>query len=508
MKEKAFLLVFLIVLGLTSFVSVVSAADEEMPGGESVINIGVGGTNVEATGVNCFDYYHFGSVVFTYPHAEKVSYAPGETASIITTIMNENDYAIVQGNVIAHVYYSNTASGNEQGDYLLDEFTAFDGLALGPGQSYELAVEWKIPENAPKGEYYVALFFQELHSFNLAGLPFLPNVYGGYAAFNVESTATKQQFYLDRNAVLLNNEPQLLRHFSKNFEQGQTISYEVPIVNTTAQQQNVSLKYELYAWDQSTETNLLSQYTKSETISVPANSSKKASISFSNLEPGAYELKIKASTESWQNILLLRFTVKGAKGRFVHIGLTAFPIVKGDSFAMFACFSNTTDWFSDFSGKVTLELKDSKGNVLATESYEGKITPKIMAIKKDIVADASYDELYLTAKISDSKGALHQEITKAYRLSDFRDKDFINSYNERKGQAGKPTPTSTPTQTPAKTPTPRQTVTPAPTTPAPTPSTQPAFPFEFVAIGIVVVLAIVALFYLMKKKEKGQESGE
>jgi|GEM_PF-2057570 len=496
------------IYGIVAFVLLFSSicaysidVGSEADGGEGTTNVNVGGVNVEATGVNCFDYYTFGSIVFDYPHAEKLSYKPGETASIVTNIINSNNYAVVQGNVIAQIYYTNAASGNEQGDYLLAESLAFDGLSLGPKQSYELAVEWPIPENAPKGEYYVALFFQELHSYNLAGLPFLPNVYGGYAAFNVESSTVNQPFYLDRNAVVLNNERQLLRHFSKNFEQNQTVSYEVPIVNTGTAQKDIAVKYELYAWDQSSEQNLLSNYTKTETISVPAKSSKKASVSFGNLSPGAYELKITAKTDTWQNILLLRFTVKGAKGRFIHSGLTAFPLVKGDPFEMFACFSNTTDWYTNFDGKVLLELKDAKGNILATHSYEGTITPKIMAIKKELTAAESYDELYLTAKITDLKGTVHQEITKVYRLSDFRDTNFIKSYLERKAAAEKkPTP-----QPPQETP--KQTETPIAQSPTPTQtSEQQAIPMEFIAIGAIVVVLIAMAFFFIKKT--GKEGGK
>jgi hypothetical protein len=467
-------------------------AEEGEEGGETLINVSVGGANVEPTGVNCFDYYTFGSVVFDYPHAEKTTYKPGETASIVTTIVNTNPYPVVQGNVIAQVYLSNVETGNEQGSYLLDEFTAFDGLALPPNGQYELAVEWTIPEDAPAGEYYIALFFQEMHAYNLAGLPFLNHVYGAIAEFEVKSDKSKQPFYIDRNAVLLNSEHQILRHFTKSFEPGEEITYEVPIVNTKDEPLEVSVEYELYAWDQSSKENLLEQYVKKESLTIPSHSSKNASITFTDLEPGAYLLRIVAQTASWKNILDLRFSVKGAKGRFIFTGITSFPLVKNDSFTMFACFSNTTDWFTDFDGKVTLELKDKEGSIIASDSYEGTITPKIMAIKKDLVAADNYDELYLTATISDSQGNMHQQITKAYRLSDFRDLEFIKEYEKRK--EAKPTPTAT--QTPAATETPqaKETPTPEPTQP------EEGLPAHYIAIAVVIVILIIVAFIYMKKE--------
>ena len=245
---------------------------------EMLVNISVGGTNAKPTGVNCFDYYTFGSVAFDYPHAEKSTYKPGDIVNIVTTIINNNSYPVIQGDVIAQIYKSNLKSGNDQGSYLLDEFTAFDGLNLSAGGRYPLSIEWRVPKNAPSGEYYVALFFQEMHSYNLAGLPFLNNSYGGMASFHVESSKTEQPFYIDRNAVLLNGKWQMLRTFSKSFEPGTKITYTVPVVNTLDSPITISVEYKLYSWDQSKEENLLKRYTKKEALTIPANSSKNASI--------------------------------------------------------------------------------------------------------------------------------------------------------------------------------------------------------------------------------------
>lgn len=496
-NEKLLALFFVLFCILPFGLSTSITAGNSNDGGEDTVNINVGGRNIEATGIDCFDYYHFGLVEFDYPRPEKTVYRPGETASVVTTIINNNEYAIVQGNVIAQVYYTNKESGNYQGDHLLAEFIAFDGLALAPKQAYDLAVEWTIPKDAPKGRYDVALYFQELKAYNMSGLPFITNYHGGLASFDVESNNENLPFYFDRNSVLLNGEKQILRHFSKNFEKGDTISYEVPIVNPTTKSQSVSITYKLYSWDQSDEKNLLSNYSKNENLEINAKSSKKASISFSNLEPGAYELKITASNSAWNSIILLRFTVKGAKGRFIHTGLTAFPLLKGDDFTMFACFSNTTDWFTNFNGEVVLELKDSKGNTLAKETFSGEITPKIMAIKKDLKAQECYDELQLIAKITDSStGKVHQEITKVYRLADFRDASLIDKFYEEKAKIeAKPTT--------AKTPEPPKTQIPIESPDSEKKEQKQEFPLEMVAIVAAVIILLVGIgFYYIKKVKK------
>ena len=197
----------------------------------------------------------------------------------------------------------------------------------------------------------------------------------------------------------------------------------------------------------------------------------------------------------------MRFSVSGAKGRFVFTGLTKFPIIKDDNFAMFACFSNTTDWFTNFNGKVTLTLEDKNGNIIASDTYSGVITPKIMAIKKDLIAKHNYDELYLKATISDSHGDVYQTITKPYRLSDFfREPSVIEKYNNSKKAEETPAQTSTPAK-PSKTP---QKISPKPTSakPSKTPARlSKGIPFIYIVLaGAVTLLLIGAFLYYMKER--------
>ncbi|MEM0360285.1 MAG: hypothetical protein QXK06_03035, partial [Candidatus Diapherotrites archaeon] len=294
-----------------------------------IVDIGVGGTNVEATGVDCFDYYNFGSVEFVFFHADKHRYAPEETVEFLTTIKNNNPYPLVEGSVFAQVYWLNTESGGTQGDNLIDEFWLLEDLTLDANQEYPLAFSWKIPKKAPNGYYYVALFYQVKKSFNMSGLPFISNVYGGSTGFTVEKGLEKALFYFDRNTVRLQDAQQMLRNFSQSFPEGKTIEYKVALKNPNNEGTGALVEYELYEWDSSIKENLLSAYSKKEVLMLEANSSKDASISFSGLKPAAYLLKIKAQANTWTSIINLRFSIEGSKGRFIFSGIDRFPVKKG-----------------------------------------------------------------------------------------------------------------------------------------------------------------------------------
>jgi len=463
-------------------------ANERFYDGTTLIDIGVGGTNVEATGVNCFDYYRFGSIKFLFPHATKRTYNAGETANIIAVVKNTNPYPVVQGNIWAQVYLINEESGNRQGSYMIDEFLVMEDLYLDTNQEYPLSFDWYIPENSPSGEYYVALFFQEARAFNLAGLPFINHVYGAVARFNVESSYEKQIFYIDRNSVLLNGNHVILRHFAKEFTPGEKISYEVRIINTTPEPLSAFVEYELYRWDSSKEENLLREHSKKRFVDIDANSDEIIKISFSDLRPAAYLLKIKASANGWSNILNLRFSVKGSMGRFIFSGIDKFPLVKGNKFTLFSCFSNSTDWFTEFEGKATAELVTADGKLLGRAEYNGVITPKIIAIKKEIEADEHYDKLYLISKIMDKEGNLHQKVTIVYDLAKARSAELIENYEkEKEGVEAVETPVPT---------VPEETQ-----TPEPSPKPEPEQDYAGIIIAIIVLLAILFAFIYLKKKK-------
>ena len=219
------------------------------------------------------------------------------------------------------------------------------------------------------------------------------------------------------------------------------------------------------------------------------------------MEPAAYLLKIKASANGWTNILNLRFAVKGARGRFIFSGIDKFPLIKGDRFTLFSCFSNTTDWFTDFDGKVMVELKTPDGKLVGRATYEGVITPSIIAIKKELEADDHYDKLYLTSTIMDELGNTHQSITIIYDLSKARSAEIIENFEKAKEEMeeqGKPTPEETVEETPSETP--EETPTKPPEEkPTPKPGKSWLEQNMLLVVGAIVIVALIALLLYKRK---------
>jgi len=453
-----------------------------------IIDIGVGGTNTEQTGIDCFDNYEFGSVSFEWLHADKHRYNPGDIVNFETTIKNNNPYPLVEGAVMAQVYWLNTDSGDLMGDNLVKEFYVMDGLSLDKNQAYPLQFTYRIPSKAPSGKYYVALFFQVKKSFNMSGLPFINNVYGGSASFEVENGTETAPFYFDRNTVMLQDSHQMLRSFSQSFPVDETVEYKVELKNPNEKKTSAYVEYRLFEWDQSQEEHLLTDLVKKEFIEIEANSSSEATISYEGLESGAYLLQIYSEANAWYSIINLRFSVEGERGRFIFSALDKFPLKEGDRFNVFSCFSNTTDWASEFDGRVEIELTDEKGNTIGEAEFEGTIPPKILAIKEEMAALSEIDHAFLTSRIYGSDGELDQEITIEYNFMNFQTEEAYEKY------FAEPTPEETPVVEPTE----EQTAAP---TDIPGGEEDGGFDFTMILIALVAIVVIVIIVFMVRGKK-------
>ena len=146
--------------------------------------------------INCFDYYHFGSVqVDVTPSV--ASTVSGVPITFTGTIKNANTYPIVDGAVYVKIFRQRgNGEKDANGPDVVDQFYALEGIDLPAGGSKPVNITWNVPAYAASGNYKVATFFTVSHKFNLLGLPFTDDVVGNTASFKV-SGELKSRFRQD-----------------------------------------------------------------------------------------------------------------------------------------------------------------------------------------------------------------------------------------------------------------------------------------------------------------------
>jgi len=379
--------------------------------------VSIGGINA-ANGVNCFDYYHFGSIEINLT-PKKTFYQPGEIVKVEGVIKNTNNYPIVQGSLLAQIWRENLENPGS-GNYLVDEFFALKNIYLAPGGAKDVQFEWLIPAGISAGKYFLTTHFLVAEKLNLSGLSFVEGVYGGITDFTIKEGGGTSEVFFDKSKVFFNGEPYPFRSFIPQVSSEKGIKIDFVLKNLSQYSQEVEISKKLFRWDNLVAEQL--QKEEKEKVKIAPKSTKSFSLFFSNLPPDVYILEATAKNAGSKSILKTRFVVQGKNppARINFFGPGSFPLKKGEQNYIFTCFHSVLDG-GIFKGKVVTTLRDETGQPITSLEYSGEITPQIMATKKDFQPEKDYYKVNAETTIFDQNGKIVDKVNLVYSLDQFTD---------------------------------------------------------------------------------------
>ena len=361
------------------------------------------------TGVNCFDYYHFGSVQ-TDISSGSSNAVPGMTMQFSGMISNSNSYPIVDGTLYVKIMREKGFGKDANGPDIVDQFIAVNNIDIPANSSVKTAFSWKVPLYSLKGDYRVASYFVTDKKFNLLGLSFTDDVIGNTFDFMLGGQSSIVDF--DKTAVKINGNPFFFAAFPPKISAGESANISAKVVNSTAKDETVSITWKLYDWDSIDPDNL--KETISTSTLVRAHSSKNVFITIPDKEAPVYYLVGELSYKDTKSILNIRFVRSGVDRLRLNFPSTMqFPVMAGTTSTIFSCLSNSGTSDIVPNGKLILELKDSAGKTINSYTYQGPVTGNMMAVKSDFVAKKDADNFILSASLWQA-GKLVDEATVVY----------------------------------------------------------------------------------------------
>ncbi len=368
---------------------------------------------------DCFNYYTFQSIQ-TRIAPEKDSFVAGEEINFTGKIENENPYPIFNGYLYVRIAEKNP-NYIEEGHNIIDEFFALGSIAIDTESSIPVSFTWRIPDNLKFGEYTIDYFFSVNKRMNLSGLPFTNEIIAGFSEFTVSSNEEGGVYFL-KESTTVNGEK--YNHIGDwpFLNSGGEAFVSQQIVNSSDEDINSTISYNLYFWDSLDAEDRISSRT--EEILLQPGENKTLTYEIPQIEESVYYLQIIAENDNGtKSIVNIRITSDISKPRINYFGLDKFPIQEGDLVTLYSCFHNTSHG-SLPTGKTVLTARDETGEDIASVIYEGMIPSEIFSNKKVFTAEDDLNYLVLHHELYDENEVLieYQEII--YDMSLIRD-DFF-----------------------------------------------------------------------------------
>ncbi len=370
---------------------------------------------------SCFDYYKFQSVEIDL-HGEKQIYKAGEGAKFIGSLTNKNSYPLVGGSLILRI--SKLDPRSQVGNDIIDEWVAMENINLRAGERQLMSSPYQLPSGLPTGTYVLNSYFLTQDKFNISGLSFTDDIYGGYATFAVEGKS-ERSIKFDRTGVKADGKPYRIFGFIPNIfsKDTKSVRLEVPLRNNSSKSLKAGVAYEIYYWDAADKDNLIES--RNEIAMLGAGQAKTLSLDVDVSGGPVHFIKIKAEAEDQKSEIHIRLIKEGFKPRLNFVGLSSFPLSGGSSAVAFACYHNTTE--GEGVGKLDIALKTSSGRTLAEAETNGKMTGTIDLLSKDVSRLRGYDKLTLLAELKDASGAVVDSAEVTYDCSKFSESICLKS---------------------------------------------------------------------------------
>lgn len=354
--------------------------------------------------VDCKDTYVFGNIYLNLT-LDKSSYVPGDTMYIKGEILNKNNYHLPGVEVSAKIHNINN-DGGKTIVKTVDEFSLGDKLNLSNLGKKDLTFQYKLPSNAPKGNYEILFYVTQYKQINLSGLSFTDDVYAFKSAFDI-SGEYQNDVSIIQSGITLNNEPYDNMSFTPKYFDRQPVTIKTPIKNNTNSTQSIDVIYEVYSWSDSLGAkNLLDSEKKRVTLAGLGQSIDTYVVE--DIKVPVYYVKIKLKKSDsigsqWMEIANIRFSnITFNKPIISFLGFNKSPYSKDGDVKLITCINNTNN--SPTGGILENIVKDESGKVIASSKYEGLVSGQLDGIETVLKDVKPSDKFIVTSTIKDFDG--------------------------------------------------------------------------------------------------------
>ena len=365
-----------------------------------------------ANTVECFadGRYRFGSVSAD-PELDLNGTVAGVPLTFRVTMENDNPYPITDTAVYVKIFEVREDGEwrHQNGDRLVDQFFAKEGIVLNAHATTSFYFDWNTPQYIKSGNYRAVTYVTTSHRYNLLGLSFTDDVTGNQTEFTISSEQDKVVEW-DKDTVKIQDEQYRFAAFTPKLSATSAITIAPELVNNTATDQIVTVIWKLYNWDAQRAENLLK--TTEETFLLTPNQTLRPTYEVTDNTHSVYYLVAEAKWRDTSSILDIRFTREGVDAPRINFpSITHYPLKANEPVELFSCLHNAGTSDIVPSNTLVLTLKDNLGAVLHTYTYNGDITGAMMAVADNFTPTTDLTSFSLTATLKQGDEVLDETTT-------------------------------------------------------------------------------------------------
>jgi hypothetical protein len=352
--------------------------------------------------VSCFDtqYYKYNGVAISVD-PEFTNVSAGRTIHFQGSLKNTIASPIAEGVLFAKVFrVVKKDSVQENGYDVVGQFVAQKNISIAGNAAASVAFDWLVPRSLPSGEYKLALYFSKTEHMDITGLNFTDDITGALSSFSVTGIkGVSDSVAFEKNATTVNASKFAFARPPTVISGLNSVPVTTRIINPTQEKKTVSVTWDLHEWAPLKAP--LVTFTEEVTLNPGESKNLSHTFPYQGHMVGFVLVSARVDTEpvSFLNIRYIYTTNNEA--RFNDVGLTSFPIVKGDTATMYGCFHAIGKDINKGDASVTLTAYNKDGSKIAEGVYGGEVSsvPKI-GYKKDFIAKEDFNYIKLVASVT------------------------------------------------------------------------------------------------------------
>lgn len=347
------------------------------------------------TNAECADYYKFNGVKVDFS-PDIVQSVSGSPMGFSGSVLNQNEYPIVDGKVYAKIFRNRKVQDNNGPD-VLDSFVVRDGINLKPGEKQPIFYKWNIPAYVIGGDYRIVTYFVSSNKFNLAGLSFTDDVIGSVSNFSVKSQQTTGVMF-KKDGVKVNKKPYYVVAYSPVESATDPVLTTFSVLNSTKERKAVKVEFNVYKWDNQAIENKIDTITQIAIIEAGKTAVLPVVVRDNNFS--VYYVEAVLNYKDTKSISVARFVRDGVSMPRINFpSITSYPLVSGQKNKIFSCFHNASNSNLPVDGKLKMEILGEDNNTIMSYEYSGEIKGEMSAVVQEFTPRATYKKFKLHATL-------------------------------------------------------------------------------------------------------------